>query len=311
MRIAAIIFCSLFLLAGCKDETGTLTGVVTDDYGEPVAGAVILLDGTDHEATTDAEGRFTIAGIEPGAYTVTGHASGHDIEPLHNVAVVGGETLELELAAYNRDYPVRKPNIYLYPPEATEVTVRLNFPQGGGVTVSEPEYLDGWKVEASPDGILFNYEYLTRDVPGNPAALMYTVEPVPMSYPYLFYEADVPAEWQREYGWLVEGPDLSDFFAGNLATYGFEGREITDFLDYWIPRLNAGFYAVFPQLAADIEPLIGLDVHPEPDSLLRLYYYLVPDPLMGGELAPPEILHFEHEGFTVVEWGVCLEDGLR
>ena len=38
MRITAILFLSLFILAGCNDDTGTLTGRVTDDYGEPVSG---------------------------------------------------------------------------------------------------------------------------------------------------------------------------------------------------------------------------------------------------------------------------------
>jgi len=310
VRIAALLLLPLVLLAGCKDETGTLTGVVIDDYGAPVAGAEIVLDGTDYAATTDADGRYTITDIEPGVYTVTGTAAGYDLDILHNVEIVAGDTVALDLAAYSKDYDdmvPRKPNIYLYPEETTDVSVRLSFPKGGAVTVSEPMYLDGWKVEATPAGVLANYEYLTRDVPDDPEAVMYTVEPVATgAYTYLFFEADPPDEWQTERGWLVVGEDLGDFFAENLAAYGFNEREIADFLGYWEPRLNAGYYAVFPQLAADIEPLVGLDVYPEPDSVLRLYYYMVADPPMGGELAPPEIPHFERTGFAVVEWGVVL-----
>ena len=307
-RIAALILLPV-LLVGCKDQTGALTGRVADEYDRPVSGAVIVLDGTDYEATTDSDGRYAIPDIEPGSYTVTGAAPEYDFDIIYDVAVGGGETVTLDLAAHSKDYlePVRKPNVYLYPPETTEVSVQLSFPQGGGVTVSEPLYLDGWKVEASPDGVLTNYEYLTRDVPDNPEAIMYTVEPVPVGgYPYLFYEADVPVEWQHERGWLIESADLHGFFEGNLRAYGFTDREIQDFLEYWEPRLTADYYAVFPQLSADIEPLIGLDVHPAPDSVLRLYYYLVADPPFGGELAPPEIPHFEREGFSVVEWGVVL-----
>jgi hypothetical protein len=310
MRTATLLLLALVLLAGCKEDTGTLTGLVIDDYGAPVAGATVVLDGTDYTATTDTDGRYAITGIEPGAYTVTGTAAGYDLEIQHDVAVGGGETVELNLAAYSKDYGdmvPRKPNIYLYPTETSDVSVGLSFPKGGGVTVSEPAYLDGWKVEATPAGVLTNYEYLTRDVPDNPEAVMYTVEPVATgAYTYLFFEADPPDEWQTERGWLVEGEDLGDFFAENLAAYGFDEREIEDFLGYWEPRLNAGYYAVFPQVSADIEPLIGLDVDPEPDSVLRLYYYMVADPDFGGELAPPEIVPFERTGFAVVEWGVVL-----
>ncbi len=309
MRTAALLLLTLVLLAGCKEDSGTLTGVVTDDYGAPVAGATVVLDGTDYSATTDADGRYTITDIEPGAYTVTGTAAGYDLELQHDVAVGGGETVELNLAASSKDYwdVPRKPNIYLYPTETTDVSVRLTFPRGGGVTVSEPMYLDGWKVEATPAGVLTNYERVVHSDPDRPDTAIVTSEPVATgAYTYLFFEADPPDEWQTERGWLVEGEDLGDFFAENLAAYGFNEREIEDFLGYWEPRLNAGYYAVFPQLAADIEPLVGLDVYPEPDSVLRLYYYVVADPDFGGELAPPEIPHFERQGFAVVEWGVVL-----
>jgi hypothetical protein len=161
VRTAALLLLTLVLLAGCKDETGTLTGVVTDDYGAHLAGAVVVLDGTDYTATTDADGRYTITDIEPGTYTLTGTAAGYDLDILHNVEIVAGDTVTRDLAAYSKDYGdmvPRKPNIYLYPTETTDVTVGLSFPRGGGVTVSEPKYLDGWKVEATPAGVLTNNE---------------------------------------------------------------------------------------------------------------------------------------------------------
>jgi len=307
MRTAALFLLPV-LLAGCKGETGTLTGVVADDADRAVSGAVVALDGTDYEATTDSAGRYAIPGIEPGSYTVTGAASDYDFDVIYDVAVCGGETVTLDLAAHSRDYlePVRKPNLYLYPPQTTEVSVRLEFGESCALTYSDPHYGDGWNVTVEPDGSLSDSRgYLVGEVDGEEV-----IFDAPR-YGYLFYEADVPVEWQHEWGWLVESADLHGFFEGNLRAYGFNEREIEDFLDYWIPRLNAGYYAVFPQLAADIEPLIGLDVDPEPASVLRLYYHLVADPLFGGELAPPEIVPFERTGFAVVEWGVILDDGLK
>ena len=49
-----------------------------------------------------------------------------------------------------------KPVIYLYPREEQEVTVKLDYK--GDLTVTYPEYKDGWNVIASPDGTLINKE---------------------------------------------------------------------------------------------------------------------------------------------------------
>ena len=46
----------------------------------------------------------------------------------------------------------RKPVIYLYPEETTEVTVKLDFK--GKLTSTYPAYENGWKVTAQPDGTL-------------------------------------------------------------------------------------------------------------------------------------------------------------
>src|SRR5262249_29989785 len=49
---------------------GRVAGVVTGETGEPVAGASIIVVGTRAGAVTNAQGRYTIAGIVPGNYRV-------------------------------------------------------------------------------------------------------------------------------------------------------------------------------------------------------------------------------------------------
>lgn len=49
---------------------------------------------------------------------------------------------------------VRKPVIYLYPEETTEVSVLLDF--NGELTTTYPAYDNGWRVVAEPDGTLFD-----------------------------------------------------------------------------------------------------------------------------------------------------------
>jgi hypothetical protein len=292
------------------EEYATLSVVVTDESGNPVKWARVTVEGTDVHLITLEDGYTSLAQLPPGRYTLICSGPGFVDYTVEDVLLVAGirSTVKLILKRPPEDQVliIRKPNIYLYPEEMTEVTVTLNFPVGGGVTVSDPPYGDGWNVTVEPDGRMSDSRgYLVAEVGGEEV-----IFDAPR-YPYLFYEADVPVEWQRERGWIVEQDNLFGFFTENLSAYGFSDTEIQDFLDYWEPRLVATQYAVFPQHTADIKPLICLDVNPEPQSVLRLYYYLVADPLLGGLLGEPEIPDFEREGFTVVEWGVCIDGELR
>lgn len=49
-----------------------------------------------------------------------------------------------------------KPVIYLYPKEETEIRVAVDFKYGGELTCTYPEYNNGWKVTAMPDGTLYD-----------------------------------------------------------------------------------------------------------------------------------------------------------
>ncbi len=176
---------------------------------------------------------------------------------------------------------VYKPNIYLYPEEECRLSVSLGFPQGGDVVISDPPYPHAWQdITVTTDGRIDN------------------------TYHYLFYEASVPDLWQREQGWVVSRENLSGFFSENLSAYGFNGREIDDFLEYWIPLLKSSpYYAIYPQHTADIDDVITLNISKTPDSVLRLFYVIkeVPE---AKTLPEPVIPAFEQKGFTVTEWGV-------
>lgn len=181
---------------------------------------------------------------------------------------------------------LRKPNIYIYPTETVQLEVSLNFPQGGEVINSLPEYGNGWNVSVDPDGMI---EY---------------------TYRFLFYESIQPDAWQYSDGWVMNQADLETFFRENLLHAGFQGQEIEDFVDYWIPLLrDYPFYTIYPQTTSVIEQLVELNFSAEPDAVLRLFYVI-----RGYEEAP--VLHlavpeepdaFERDGFFVVEWGGILK----
>jgi hypothetical protein len=179
-----------------------------------------------------------------------------------------------------------KPNIYLYPKKTTQMTVSLDFPKGGKVIESIPDFPDKWKkIKVEPDAKINE------------------------TYDYLFYEASLPNKWQYKQGWSVTQSNLEAFFRSNLADYGFIENEINDFLDYWIPRLiEHSYYNIYPQHTDKINELIDLKISKKPRSLLRMFYVIEPvrSPMIS-KIDTPIIPEFERKGFTVAEWGVVFK----
>jgi len=178
-----------------------------------------------------------------------------------------------------------KPNIYIYPTENIQLTVKLDFPIGGEIVTSIPEYGNGWNVSVDTNGLIDN------------------------SYSYLFYESKQPNIWQKSKGWILKRVELEDFFIENMTNYGFYGQEINDFIEYWIPRLDEfEYYSVYPQNSEIINNVIEISFSEEPDNLLRFYYVISGfNGLPNNKLIEPEIDNqFERKGFFATEWGVIL-----
>lgn len=73
MRIALAVGALAFALGTrSADAQSVVRGIVLDSLrtGSPVAGAEVVLFGTGRRDTTDVEGRFTFAAVEPGTHTV-------------------------------------------------------------------------------------------------------------------------------------------------------------------------------------------------------------------------------------------------
>ncbi len=286
----------------------TVEGRVFDaESGEPLADALVSLyqlpampaDPEDYRAwnqddttvienaATDEDGYFSFQ-VPWGFYQLYYSARNHAIEYSAPFELAVKEVRSVEVALpFQEEAVARKPNLYLYPPEAMEVDIALAFPAGGRVTESDPPYAGGWSAVVQPDGSFGS------------------------GYDYFFYEAEVPDDWQRDEGWLVEKGNLEAFLRQNLAEYGFRGREIEDFIDYWLPRLeelSEPQFLIYPQLNARLDPLIELKIDPAPDSFLRLLYVIENvDPLFAL-VSPPVIPEFRRGGFTAVEWGVVLDN---
>ena len=77
--------------------TGTITGTITSDAGQPLSDVQVLLVGRGIGATTDADGHFTIRGVPPGTYQLRAQRIG--FAPRSTQVTVGAnQTVTADLA---------------------------------------------------------------------------------------------------------------------------------------------------------------------------------------------------------------------
>lgn len=173
-----------------------------------------------------------------------------------------------------------KPVIYLYPESPTNVSVKLDY--NGILTLTDPDYGDGWDVTAYPDGRIISDG---------------------KAYPYLFWEGKRNYDINEDSGFCVSGEDTEKFLREKLAYLGLNEKETNDFLEFWLPFMQSNKYNVITFAAAQYTENAKLIISPEPDTLIRVYmvfgasdeYVDIPEQQL--EKAPART------GFTVVEWG--------
>lgn len=78
-------------------QNGRLAGTVTDaETGDPVPGATVVLAGTQQGAATDAEGQYSIIGIDPRTYDVRVSFVGYTTQVVEGVLVTADRTTTLD-----------------------------------------------------------------------------------------------------------------------------------------------------------------------------------------------------------------------
>src|SRR5579863_5888097 len=86
---------------------GTIKGVVTNDKGEPMVGASIILSGQPKGTPAGLQGEFTIEGIKPGKYIVQVSAVGYQTV-LKDVTVSNGQVVELNFQLKSGGNPMNE-----------------------------------------------------------------------------------------------------------------------------------------------------------------------------------------------------------
>lgn len=210
-----------------------------------------------------------------------------DREISYNIAYMVDSYYLGEYNAASQSYEYRflgdyaKPVIYLYPEAETEVSVRVELPEGE-LTCAYPDYCDGWNVTALPDGTIY-------DKDGN-------------EYYCLYWEGEGSAVLEAGRGWCVAGENSAAFLREKLLEIGLTAREANEFIIYWLPELQKNPYNVITLHTEDYARSVPLTVSPAPDSVIRVFMTFEPSDEFV-DIPPQNLPRYERSGFTLVEWG--------
>ena len=176
-----------------------------------------------------------------------------------------------------------KPVIYLYP--TTTQAVSVNVKPTSGISYSEPVISSvGWQVTASPDGTL--------------------VDRAGKVWPYLFWEGFATNFVTPKEGFVVAKNEVSKFFDLQLTQLGLNQKEIADFKEFWVPRMQTKPYYFVTFIPQNIfNSYAPLTVTPVPDTIIRVFFDY--KGLDKPVIVPTQVLPAtpSRTGFTVVEWG--------
>ena len=177
----------------------------------------------------------------------------------------------------------RKPVIYLYPEEETDVHVELELTEAD-LSTTYPKYNNGWDVTAYPDGTLVNKADGSH-------------------HKYLFWDAvNCRTRFDFSKGFCVAGSDTESFLKEKLTYMGLNEQEMNEFIVYWLPLMEHNAYNLISFQSDAYTDTAKLNITPAPDSMLRIFmtYVSLEDAV---DIEPQELSTFERNGFTVVEWG--------
>lgn len=179
-----------------------------------------------------------------------------------------------------------KPVIYLYPEQETKVSVKV-APQGG-MSYSDPAYGNGWEVMANPNG------ELTEIKSGK-------------KFPYLFWEGKGGLYQSPNRGWVVPQSEVERTIDEKLTAYNLNAKEIADFKEFWLPRMqDAPYYFISFLGTSEMNRLAPLTITPKPDTVIRVLMDFAPlQQAITVEDYP--IRSIPRKGFTLIEWGGVIE----
>ena len=261
----------------------TITGIVYDQKGL-IPGANIWIKGTNTGTQTDFDGTYSIK-VKEGQTLIFSYIGMKEseikIEKTHVIDVV----LEQREAQKFNSIIVKKPVIYLYPTQKTDITFQLDFK--GKLLTTFPKYDKEWQVTAFPDGKIL-------DKKSN------------RYYTSLFWDGEIkfPQEhYDYKSGFEVSKNDLNDFLIEKLEYLGLNVFETNDFIQYWLPILEKNEVNFIHFLVnEDYDVISTNNINPKPNSQIRIFMEFYK--LENKTNLPAQVLKkLTRNGFTLIEWG--------
>lgn len=183
---------------------------------------------------------------------------------------------------------IKKPAIYLYPSQKSQISIIHNFK--GTILNTYPTYTDNWTVIAEPNGNLLN-------VKDN------------RSYKYLFWDGVYSfsnEHYQFKSGFYVKNEDYVSFLQSKLKIIGLNENEINDFIVYWLPAMSQYKNCfVYFRINDNIDGSSVLETEPKAETNIRVFMEFegIDNIVSAPQLPEQDLPTFIRKGFTLVEWG--------
>lgn len=195
-----------------------------------------------------------------------------------DIRILYSELLEIDFPA--ETLLIKKPVIYIYPEETTEV--KISIESECIITTSYPKYDSSWQVIVEPDGVITDHEG--------------------RQYSYLYWEGEIAFEHQFPSGFVISQENTIEFLEEKLEILGLNFQEKNDFITYWLPELEKYKYNKVRFLSEEYEQLVALEITPEPETLIRIF--MIFKGLDEFEELEEQVLEpIQRAGYTVIEWG--------
>jgi len=194
-----------------------------------------------------------------------------------------GRMIELTRADFTSVGGCAKPAIYIYPEK--EVNMNVKVIPNGFLTFSKPKYpQSGWNISVKPSGKI---TYLDKQ------------------YDYLWWESVSNGFPVPRKGWVFKTSEIDEKLTQILSDYGLNNKEISDFKEYWTPKISAErteYVFLTFLINREVDQIASLEFSKEPNSMLRIFMLYKPlDEKIDTKSL--EIERLNRKGLTVVEWG--------
>jgi hypothetical protein len=177
----------------------------------------------------------------------------------------------------------KKPIIYIYNELSEKISVSVLYK--GDLTTSYPDLTNNWLVTADKNGVITNLKNGRK-------------------HPYLYYEGYANHRVNSiDSGYFIKTDTITQFLENKLDEIGFNFKESTDFITFWLPELKSKKYTVIKFLFnEECDVYSKLEIYPKPDSQIRLMMEFMSIDHKTS-IKPQKTIKFDRKPYTVVEWG--------